>query len=420
MKGREPVQKIHKMGEVEFRVHYYDLEGASGNPPLSVSLPNESGGAHKEEQPANSDQQRVSTIIKKFIRPFDLTQPPLLRVGLIRIEKEKHIFIADNHHIIDDGTSEDVLTREFISLYEGGELPLLRLQYKDYAEWMNSPQQKENIKKQGNYWLKAFEGDIPVLNLPTDYPRPAIQSFEGSKISFRLEKEEVEALRKIELDQGVTMYMILLTLYTIFLSRITGQEDIIVGTDIDGRRHADLEHIIGVFINILPLRNFPAAEKTFNDFLREVKERTIKAFENQDYQLENLAERLLVNRDASRNPIFDVMFSYLDKDNEAAAEKTQEERAPGFMPESESYQYESGTAKFDLLVNGVKTRENLSLSFEYCTKLFRAETIKKFIRYFKDIVSAVIENREIKLKDIPISHHFLAASTNAPPIDFGF
>ncbi|HLP58794.1 MAG TPA: condensation domain-containing protein, partial [Candidatus Deferrimicrobium sp.] len=244
----------------------------------------------------------------KFIQPFDLSQAPLLRVGLLNLAEDRHMLLVDMHHIISDGMSSQVLARDFSALYAGNELPGIKVQYKDYAEWQKRERVSKNILEQGEFWEKEFEGEIPVLELPADYARPAVYSFEGNKINFEINKETAGALKTLALETGTTLYMLLLALYTIFLSKLSNREDIVVGTPVAGRRHDDLEKIIGMFVNTLATRNYPAGEKMFRDFLAEVKEKTLKAFENQEYPYEDLVEKVTAIRDVSRNPLFDTMF----------------------------------------------------------------------------------------------------------------
>jgi amino acid adenylation domain-containing protein len=374
----EPTQQVHD--NVSFEIDYYDI---------------------------SDDNGRVSaSIIQDFIRPFDLSHVSLLRVGIIKEKEKKYILMVDMHHIISDDISGEVLKKDFMALLSGQELPHLEIQYKDYCQWYNSKGQREALKKQEEYWIKEFEGEIPMLNLPIDYERPAVQSFEGCTVNFVIGERETGKLKKCALEEGVTLYMILLTIYTIFLSRITGgQEDIVVGTGTAGRKHANLREIIGMFVNTLALRNYPEGEKTFKAFLKEVKERTLAAFENEDYPFEELVERVLPHRYWGRNPLVEAVLVLLNAVNR-----------PGEIPgtetpetEAELFKNETGTSKFDITLYGIEIGGRLFFAFEYCTKLFKKETIQRFIDYFKDIAAAVMENKDIKLKDIPIAHDFLEA-----------
>ncbi len=358
--GDEPVQKIHQ--EVEFVIEYYEAgEGSS-----------------KEK------------IIQDFICPFDLSRAPLLRVGLIKEEKQKYILMVDMYHIISDGVSMNILVREFMELYNGEALPSLRIQYKDFSEWQNQLFDSREIKKQEEYWLKQFEEKFSVLNLPMDYPRPEIQSAQGDSIRFELNLEDSEALKAMASKEEATLYIVLLAIFNVFLSKICRQEDIIVGSVIAGRKHADLDHIIGSFVNIMPMRNYPLGEKAFIEFLREVKESTIKAFENQDYRFEELVAKVAGKRDLSRHPIYDVDFTFQNM-----------QQSPLDIPEP-LFASEITRSHIDLNLMGWETRRKITFNLEYCKKLFKQKTIERFISNFKAIISDVIKNPRKKIKEISL------------------
>jgi amino acid adenylation domain-containing protein len=315
-----------------------------------------------------------------FIRPFDLSRAPLLRLGLIKTGEKTHTLMFDMHHIITDGTSQGIFTREFMQLYAGRELPLLNLQYKDYSQWLRSAVRTEALKKQEVYWLNRFKGEAPVLALPYDSPRPAVSRFEGDRQGFLLEEGETAALRRKAARHEATLYMILLAVFNVLLWKLSGQEDIIVGTPIAARRHADLEPIIGMFVNTLAMRHFPSGEKTFKAFLNEVKTNTLKAFENQEYPFEELVEKANVPRDAGRNPLFDVMFALQNW-----------ERGGGEIPGLvlKPYPFENRTAKFDLNLDAVEMAGCIAFSLEYGTALFKEDTIKRFSGYLTKIITHV-------------------------------
>jgi tyrocidine synthetase-3 len=338
--------------------------------------------------------------------PFDLEKGPLLRVRLIRSEERKYVFLFTLHHIISDGISMNLLFSEVQALYHGyagsEDHPLkpLRIQYKDYALWQNSGKEKERVKKQEGYWLKEFEGEIPVLDLPTDYPRPAIQSFEGNVLGFTIGEVETRGIKALASGEDVTLYMVLLVVFNVFMSKISGNTDIVVGTPTAGRRHADLRQIIGMFVNTLALRNYPSAEKTFNDFLGEVKERILQAFENQEYPFEELVEKVDVNKDISRNPLFDIMFILQDMEEKVRRVTIMGEEAP--EPEDTLYETLHRTSMFDMTWSAAEINGKLPFTVEYCTRLFEKETIERFIQCFKKVVSIVIEKPGITLSEIEI------------------
>ncbi|MCP4148421.1 MAG: hypothetical protein GY757_11780, partial [bacterium] len=202
-----------------------------------------------------------------------MTKAPLLRVGIIEATGKEGplqngLMMLDMHHILTDATSMKVLTNEFFALTTGQSVPPLRLQYRDYAQWQRSPEQKEQIKQQEEYWLNRYTGELPQLNLPTDYPRPVNQRIEGRTITFEINKEETAQLKKTAKENETTLYMTILSIFTILLAKLSGQQEIIVGTPTAGRRHAELENIIGMFVNTLAMRNTPGEGETFREYLR--------------------------------------------------------------------------------------------------------------------------------------------------------
>ncbi|MCP4117989.1 MAG: AMP-binding protein, partial [Desulfobacteraceae bacterium] len=275
---------------------------------------------------ANNTEDEVGAA---FFRPFDLAKAPLLRAGIAELpvapgvrnvhdihdihDIRDRVMLIDMHHIINDGTSQQILTRDFFALYAGENVTPLKIQYKDYAEWQNSSLHTQLLKQQEEFWVSRLPGELPVLDLPTDYPRPVVRSFEGNNLSFELNENETAKLKETAKENEATLYMTILTIFTILLSKLGGQEDIIVGMPTAGRRHADLENIIGMFVNTLVMRNYPSGEKTCREFLKEIKKGTLQAFDNQEYQFEDLVDRLSVRRDTGRNPIFDVMFNLLNQ-----------------------------------------------------------------------------------------------------------
>lgn len=339
----------------------------------------------------------VSVILEKmmgdFQRPFDLTQPPLLRAGLIKIDKNKHILAVDIHHIITDGTSQDLLAREFVSILAGEELPPFRLQYKDFAAWQNHPAQVEIINRLESYWLNLFSGELPVLDLPIDFSRTEIEIDEGVSEKFILDEEETRILKKIAKEYNVTLYMVMLAVFTILLSKLSGQDDIVVGTPTAGKRHVDLENIIGMFINTLAMRNFPEGEKPFREFLNEVKHQTLGAFENQEYPFEVLVEKLDIKRDINRNPVFDAFFVLQNQLKKSSHESGEDIIEPPALRR---------TAPYHISFIALETACCIDCYFEYSTKLFRRLTIKKFIGYFKKIVTEIGADPAKRLADIEI------------------
>ena len=332
-------------------------------------------------------------IIDNFIRPFDLGEPPLLRIGLVELAPDQYLMIFDMHHIISDGVSMEILIKEFFALYQGQKLPELKLQYKDFSTWQNRLFQKGLMEEQEGYWLETFSDGVPILNLPTDYPRPSLQSFRGDVLEFEIDGKLTEELKELAAKRGTTIYMLLLAAYHLLLAKYSGQEDIVIGSPIAGRRHADLENIIGMFVNMIALRNRSEGDESFNEFLDQVKETTIKAFDNQEYQFEELVDKLQLQRDLSRNPLFDVVFSLQSPQPEV-------EDMEGLQ--IEPWDFESKIAKYDLALDALEVDDRLLFSFEYCIDLFKEETIERLAGHYTNILKAIIANPEIKLANLEL------------------
>ncbi|MCU0287363.1 MAG: SDR family NAD(P)-dependent oxidoreductase, partial [Acidobacteria bacterium] len=278
----EVVQRIHQ--NVDFAIEYYDLTAEEtkvfGSPPLRPP--------------------------EAFIRPFDLSRAPLIRSGIMKLPGDRWLWLLDMHHIISDGTSHSILTEDFSALYEDLVLEPLLLQYKDYAQWQNNMLKSGKINAQEEYWIKLFAGEIPRLKMPADNKRPAVFTFAGDRFGFYLSPENSADFKALGAVNGGTLYMNLLAAVNTLFFKYTGQTDIIIGCGIAGRPHADLQRIVGMFINTLAMRNYPGGEKTYQLFLKEVIAQSIEAFENQDVPFEELVARLALDRDPSCNPLFDI------------------------------------------------------------------------------------------------------------------
>jgi amino acid adenylation domain-containing protein len=383
MLAEEPVQRVHQEAVPEFAVEYHGTA---------------------------SSEIEVRGITRNFVRPFDLGCAPLLRVGLAKLvekNQNKYLVMYDMHHIIMDGNSMAIFIKEFLQLYHGLRLPRLRVQYKDFTLWQNNLLQSKSIQKQEEYWSEKFRGEIPVLALPTDFPRPLTQSFVGSRLEFQWDREITGKINRLVRESETTLFVVLLAIYTVLLSRYSDREDIVVGTPVAGRPHADLEDTMGMFVNTLALRNYPNGTKTFSQLLEEVKINSIKAFENQDHQFEHLVERLGLQRDHSRNVLFDTMlvlqnFKMDLSLNQLPIKSGNQEQDSIFSP----YSFDEEISRFDITLNAIEHDNVISFIMRYSTRLFKKETMETFIRYFREIANCVVENKEIQLNEIEISHEF--------------
>jgi bacitracin synthase 3 len=352
-------------------------------------------------------KEEVLGMIKDYIRPFDLSRAPLVRSAIIKLPDKQHVWIVDIHHIVSDGASHSVLTGDFISLYNKQKPKPLKLQYKDFSEWQKKYLQKDEIKSQESYWLNLFAGEIPELHLPVDFERPDRFTFAGDLYSLKINKENAAELKKMTAAFGGTIFLNVLTILNVLFYKYTGQDDIIVGTGMAGRQHDDLRDIIGLFVNPLPMRNYPAADKTYGDFFREVIHNSIKAFENQDVQFERLVDMLNLKRDSGKSPLFSVVLvglnfsqpgeNVLGAGKNYGAQNTEEVRN-GELP----FKGKHISAQADMVFNIREVGEEIYINIEYYTALFNRETIASMACDFLEILKLGAADWNIKLKDIEV------------------
>ncbi len=282
---------------------------------------------------------------------------------------------------------------EFMNLYKGKDLPEPEFQYKDFAAWQNELSEKGIIAKQGGYWLDLFKGEIPVLNMPIDHKRPPVRSYEGDNIVFEASKRITENMGRIASESGTTMFMVLLAAYNLLLFKYSGQKDIIVGTPVSGRSHKDTEKIVGMFVNTVAMRNYPSADKTFGGFLEEVKSNALKAYENQDYQFEELVDELKLERNVSRNPIFDTMLVYQNVGSS-------EIQLDGLV--MKPLEFKNNVSQFDMTLRVIEGDGKLTFDLGYSTKLFYKDTMERLSGHLLSILERIAANPHIKLADIEI------------------
>jgi non-ribosomal peptide synthetase component F len=308
------------------------------------------------------------------------------------------------HHIVTDGTSMGILVREFMAFYSGTALPPLRIQYKDFSEWQNRMFQTPGFKKQEDYWLKQFAGPLPVLDLPGDFPQHRQEDSGGGRVFFEIEPALTAEIRRLAADTESTLFIVLLAIYTVLLSRYTGKEDIVVGTGIAGRRHADLDNVIGLFINMLALRNRPEKDKTFLEFLMEVKQTAFAAYENQDYQYEELVRSLDLQGRAAGSPLFETLFPVQNMEIPGL-------KIPGLT--LRPYDYEFGISRHPLIIYAGEVEDRIAMMMIYATRIFLHETAEKLAERLLEVAKQVVENREIKIEDVVLSFELEKLETHA-------
>ena len=401
-----PKQRIHDAAE--FEIEYYKLGDGQWT------------GVNRNEPLASAEARGLASLLNDFIRPFDLPQAPLARSGLIELADGNYLWLVDMHHIISDATTSMILSEDFMCLEKGRELAPLRLQYKDYSEWQMGEKEKDSLKQQGEYWRNQFKGEIPVITLPTDFERTTVQSTEGARLGFEIDAQLTTKIRGLlHREAGITLYMLLLAVYTVLLSIYSGQEDIVVGSPIAGRNHEDLQKILGMFVNMLPMRNYPRRTRIFREFLREVQENSIQAFANQDYQFDDLIVMLNLPPNPGRYPLVDTFFTLQNamdiKNDDAEPRKTGQKNNPE--------EYEIYATKSDLSLDAVEWKNSIYMWLTYSTRLFKGTTVEKIKLHYMDILEQVVENPGIRLENIKISHGLISSQSKfirEEPGDFGF
>ena len=338
-----------------------------------------------------ADTENINIIYSKFIKHFDLSKAPLFDAKIYKLPSNKQLILINIHHIISDGASLNILLQELCSLYNGKKLNDKKLEYKDFAIWEEEELNKNIFNKEKEYWTNKFKDDIPLLNIPTVYPRPNVQTFEGNNYFAKLDSTIYTQIYEASQKLNITPYMLLLSVYYILLSKYTSQDDIVIGSPISGRSIPEISNLLGMFVNSLPLRNTVKGSYSFIEFCNIIKENCIEAFKNGPYPFNKLVEDLKLKRDPSRNPIFDTMFTY-------QSEGYYNVNFNGIS--SKYFIPNNNISKFDLTLEIVPVNNEYDLRFEYSTKLFDEDYIKRLSSHYINILKNVLYNNKIKIDEI--------------------
>ncbi|PHM36579.1 non-ribosomal peptide synthetase [Xenorhabdus innexi] len=353
----------------------------------------------RQSDPA-SRSQRVAEFIELEARtPFDFAQGSLIRGQLLQLTDNEHILLLTLHHIITDGWSLGVLVREFGDFYraalEGNEASLLPLpiQYADYAVWQRDPQQQAALNAQREFWCNQL-ADIPaLLTLPADYPRPALQSYSGGQVPFHLDARLLASLKELGQRHNTTLFMTLLSAWSIVLARLSGQDDIVIGTPVANRPHSELEGLIGFFVNTLALRVRFSHELSVADLLSQIREQALAAYANQDLPFEQIVEALQPERSLSYSPIFQVMLTL----NNTPPQKLV---LPGLQLSSVEQAHHG--AYFDLTLSLTETESGLTGVLTYAADLFEYTTAERMTGYLANILTAMVLDETRTIATLPM------------------
>ncbi|MHB8524061.1 MAG: amino acid adenylation domain-containing protein, partial [Limisphaerales bacterium] len=352
-------------------------------------------------------------------RPFDVSQSPLLRAKLLRLAPDHHWLLLTLHHIASDGWSMGVFYRELTASYQArvagriAELPELPITYAHYARWQRQALQQDVLRGQLDFWKQQLRGRLPDLDLPTDRPRPAVQTYRGATCRFALPPPLSAALKTLSRQENVTLFMLLLAAFKTLLHRYTGQEDILVGSPIAGRTRIETEGLIGFFLNTLVLRTDLAGDPTFRECLKRVRQVALDAYAHQDVPLEKLVDDLQPQRDLSRSPLFQILFIL------------QNTPLPPLKLEAlklTPIPLDTGTAKFDLTLSLEETGDTLAGYAEYNTDLFEADTIRRLLGHFQTLLAGIVADPDQRLSRLPLltdaERHQLLVDWNRTDADY--
>ncbi|MDQ3917398.1 MAG: amino acid adenylation domain-containing protein [Acidobacteriota bacterium] len=400
LRGRlDPVALERSLNEVVARHESLrTVFTVSEGEPLQVIIPSLTLGLPVLELPPLPDEEREAEVRRLAAEaaqhPFDLAEGPLLRASLVRAAEEEHVLLLTVHHIVSDGWSMGVLVREVAALYEafteGKQSPLaeLPLQYADYAQWQREWLQGETLEAELAYWREQLAGAPPMLELPTDRPRPPLQTYRGEKQTLLLSEGLTAALRELSRREGCTLFMTLLAAFKLLLYRHTGQEDIVVGSPIAGRTRAEIEDLIGFFLNTLVLRTRLSGELTFRALLGRVREVTLGAYAHQDVPFEQLLEELQPERDLSRTPLFQVFFNMMNFPE-------LDIRLPGL--EVKLIAPPELGSKFDLTLYVEERGRGLAFEMVWNAELFRRARAAEMLEQLRHLLTQVAANPDEQL-----------------------
>ncbi|MGF1938165.1 MAG: non-ribosomal peptide synthetase [Nostoc sp. ChiQUE02] len=365
-------------------------------------------------------QEQVECLLNQEAqRPFNLEYDLMLRATLLQVNEHEHVLLLVMHHIASDGWSIGILWQQLAALYEAflnsKPFPLAKLpiQYADFAVWQHQWLSGEILSSQINYWKTQLAGANPVLELPTDRPRPPVQTYQGAVQSLILPQTLSTSLKELSHQEGVTLFMTLLAAFGTTLHRYTGQEDILIGSPIAGRNQVETEGLIGFFVNTLAIRTNLSGNPSFRQLLSQVREVTLGAYAHQDLPFEKLVEELQPERNLSHSPLFQVMFAFHNTPRELW-------ELPGLN--ITPLEVHNGAAKFDLTLDLEETSEGIKGGIEYNTDLFDATTIARMLGHFQTLLEGIVANPEQHISDLPLltatEQHQLLGEWNNTQTDY--
>ena len=385
-----------------------------GGDPVQIIQDDVEVSFHLEDVSGGAEARLSRRVMEEARRPFDLENGPVFRVILFSLDDGGHLLLLAAHHIVIDLWSLAVMVKELGAIYEaetsgtGANLPALEVGYEDYVRWQEQALAGARGLQLQEYWRRQMSGELPVLNLITDCPRPPVQTYEGASEAIKLGGETTDRLQALACRNGTTLYTVLLAAYQSLLYRHTGQEELLVGSPTSGRTDGRFQSLVGYFVNPVVIRARPSGDLTFQQFLAEARETVLAAFEHQEYPFALLVKQTRAGRDPSRSPVFQTTFVF--------------EKAPAFSDQSlaafvlgeegarlrlgsltlESIKLDQEIAQFDLSMVVAQFEDGLTVSLQYNKNLFKAATVKRMLGHFQTLVDEVIAEPDWRISEIPI------------------
>jgi amino acid adenylation domain-containing protein len=397
--NKEVRQYIKSVDELGFTVGYRDLRGA-----------------------ADQDNTVEELVKAEFVKIFDLANGPLVRINLLQTADDKWVLTYVMHHIISDGWSKSILINELLSLYnayskgEANPLQPLRLQYKDYAAWQHEKLSGAALEEHKAYWLDHFEGELPVLELPSAKIRPALKTYNGANFARTISRNLGDGIKSIGQQQGSSLFMSMMAAVNALFYRYTGQEDIIIGTPVAGREHIDLQNQIGFYANTLALRTQFSGNDSYRDLLENVKQSTIGAYAHQLYPFDTLVTELKMQRDMSRNPLFDIQVIV----ENAATGSTGGETGLANVSVSGYAGAESASSVFDMVLFFVEREEALQLNIIYNNDVYDRSSVEHLALHLEQMLAAIIAAPDMPIRKLAFlsegDRHQLLDVFNSTPL----
>lgn len=335
-----------------------------------------------------SGMSSIENVFEKFVKPFDLSKPPLIHLGVMNRDENHYLFV-DIHHIAYDGESLGNLMNEYINISNGIQKTEFQYQYKDYSYWQNNMLKSGKLKFQENFWLNLFKEDFPKIELPADAKKEKDKTYFAANQRFIIEGEMLDKIKALNKEKGTTIYMCLLAIFNVLIHKVTDHKDIVIGSGVAGRANSEFSDLVGFFVNPLLMRNRISPQHSFQEFLSELKEVCINTFDNQLYPHDELIKNLPPSQ--RENAKYNIVVEYNDFVNENSREQKRNENA---APTVKTH------AKHDLIFFILDKGDSLSCRFEYKEGLFYKETIEKFVDYFLLIAESILENKKIKITEI--------------------